>query len=90
VIPPDANAALVAAMEDVLESRVIPSGPWFVSMKPRNSWSSRRASRSPASRGDRFSPWDHEPVLARISRDADVLLGGKPTSALIIDESSFQ
>ena len=35
------------------------------------------------------SPWDHEPVLAQISRDADRLLGGKPTSALIIDESSF-
>src|ERR1700683_3616937 len=35
------------------------------------------------------SPWDHEPVLAQISRDADALLGGKPTSALIIDESSF-
>jgi SRSO17 transposase len=35
------------------------------------------------------SPWEHEPVLAQISRDADRLLGGKPTSALIIDESSF-
>ncbi len=35
------------------------------------------------------SPWDHEPVLAQISRDADALLGGKPLSALIIDESSF-
>jgi len=35
------------------------------------------------------SPWDHEPVLAQISRDADALLGGKPMSALIIDESSF-
>ncbi len=35
------------------------------------------------------SPWDHEPVTARIARDADALLGGKPTSALIIDESSF-
>ena len=35
------------------------------------------------------SPWDHEPVLAQISRDADRLLGGKPDSALIIDESSF-
>jgi SRSO17 transposase len=35
------------------------------------------------------SPWDHEPVLAQIAGDADVLLGGKPTSALIIDESSF-
>ena len=35
------------------------------------------------------SPWDHEPVVAQIGRNADVLLGGKPTSALIIDESSF-
>ncbi len=35
------------------------------------------------------SPWDHEPVLAQLGRDADALLGGKPTSALIIDESSF-
>src|SRR5664279_4533970 len=35
------------------------------------------------------SPWDHEPVLAQLSRDADRLLGGKPTSVLIIDESSF-
>ena len=35
------------------------------------------------------SPWDHEPVLAQISQDADRLLGGKPTSSLIIDESSF-
>jgi SRSO17 transposase len=35
------------------------------------------------------SPWDHEPVVAQISADADHLLGGKPTSCLIIDESSF-
>lgn len=35
------------------------------------------------------SPWDHEPVVARISADADRLLGGKPNSCLIIDESSF-
>ena len=35
------------------------------------------------------SPWDHEPVVAQIGADADRLLGGKPTSALIIDESSF-
>jgi SRSO17 transposase len=35
------------------------------------------------------SPWDHEPVVAQISQDADHLLGGKPTSCLIIDESSF-
>ena len=35
------------------------------------------------------SAWDHKPVLAQIGQDADRLLGGKPTSALIIDESSF-
>jgi SRSO17 transposase len=35
------------------------------------------------------SPWDHEAVVAQIGRDADRLLGGKPTSSLIIDESSF-
>src|SRR4051794_17686292 len=35
------------------------------------------------------APWRHEPVLEQISRDADRLLGGKPGSALIIDESSF-
>jgi SRSO17 transposase len=35
------------------------------------------------------SPWDHAPVVAQISQDADRLLGGKPTSCLIIDESSF-
>lgn len=35
------------------------------------------------------SPWEHEPVVAQISQDADSLLGGKPASALIIDESSF-
>ena len=35
------------------------------------------------------SPWDHEPVVAQIGRDADRLLGGKPSSCLIIDESSF-
>jgi SRSO17 transposase len=35
------------------------------------------------------SPWRHEPVVAQIGQDADRLLGGKPTSGLIIDESSF-
>jgi len=35
------------------------------------------------------SPWDHEPVVAQIAADADRLLGGKPASCLIIDESSF-
>ena len=35
------------------------------------------------------SPWEYEPVPAQISQDADRLLGGKPTSCLIIDESSF-
>src|SRR4051794_8758367 len=35
------------------------------------------------------APWRHEPVVAQIGQDADRLLGGKPTSGLIIDESSF-
>ena len=35
------------------------------------------------------APWRHEPVIAQIGRDADRLLGGKPDSALLIDESSF-
>jgi SRSO17 transposase len=35
------------------------------------------------------SPWDHEPVVAQIGADANRLLGGKPTSCLIVDESSF-
>ncbi len=35
------------------------------------------------------SPWRHEPVIEQVARDADRLLGGKPTSALILDESSF-
>jgi SRSO17 transposase len=35
------------------------------------------------------APWRHEPVIAQIARDADRLLGGKPDSALLIDESSF-
>jgi SRSO17 transposase len=35
------------------------------------------------------SPWDHAPVVAQIGADADHLLGGKPTSSLLIDESSF-
>ena len=35
------------------------------------------------------APWRHEPVIAQIGGDADRLLGGKPHSALIIDESSF-
>jgi SRSO17 transposase len=35
------------------------------------------------------SPWDHNPVLAQLSQDAGRLLGGKPGSSLIIDESSF-
>jgi SRSO17 transposase len=35
------------------------------------------------------SPWHHEPVVAQISQDADRLLGGKPMSSLILDESSF-
>ena len=35
------------------------------------------------------SPWQHEAVVAQIGQDADRLLGGKPESCLIIDESSF-
>jgi SRSO17 transposase len=35
------------------------------------------------------SPWDHQPVLTQIGQDADRLLGGKASSCLIIDESSF-
>jgi SRSO17 transposase len=35
------------------------------------------------------SPWDHEAVVAQVGRDADRLLGGKPDSSLIIDESRF-
>ena len=35
------------------------------------------------------SPWDHKPVVAQIGQDADHLLGGKRSSCLIIDESSF-
>ncbi len=35
------------------------------------------------------SPWDHEPVLAQVARDADLLVGGTPESCLIIDETSF-
>lgn len=36
-----------------------------------------------------YSPWDHKPVLAQIGQDADRLLGGKLSSCLVIDESSF-
>jgi SRSO17 transposase len=35
------------------------------------------------------SPWRHEPVVAQLAQDADRLLGGKPMSSLILDESSF-
>src|SRR3954452_9125346 len=35
------------------------------------------------------APWRDEPGIAQIARDADRLLGGKPGSALIIDESRF-
>lgn len=35
------------------------------------------------------SPWDHQPLLAQIARDADRLLGGKPDSCLIIDETAM-
>jgi len=33
------------------------------------------------------APWRHEPLNAQIGRDADRLLGGKPDSALLLDES---
>lgn len=35
------------------------------------------------------SPWPHDAVVVQIGQDADRLLGGKPSSCLIIDESSF-
>ena len=35
------------------------------------------------------SPWDEDRVLDQISKDADRLLGGTPTSALLLDETSF-
>ena len=35
------------------------------------------------------APWRHEPVVEQIARDADRLLGGKPDSALLLDESRF-
>jgi SRSO17 transposase len=35
------------------------------------------------------SPWEHEPAVAQIGRDADRLLGGKADSCLILDETSF-
>src|SRR4051812_11072627 len=49
----------------------------------------RTAARSRSSNFISNAPWRHEPVIAQIGRDADRLLGGKPDSALIIDESSF-
>jgi SRSO17 transposase len=36
-----------------------------------------------------YSPWDHRPVIDQVALDADILLGGSPDSALIIDESSL-
>ncbi len=35
------------------------------------------------------SPWDERGVLDQVARDADVLLGGMPDSALLIDESGI-
>ena len=35
------------------------------------------------------SPWDEREVLDQVARDADVLLGGTPDSALLIDESGI-
>jgi SRSO17 transposase len=37
----------------------------------------------------KHSPWDHEAVLGRLAGDADRLVGGKPDSFLILDETSF-
>jgi SRSO17 transposase len=35
------------------------------------------------------SPWDHRPVLDKVARDANVLLGGTDDSFLVIDETGF-
>jgi SRSO17 transposase len=35
------------------------------------------------------SPWDHRPVLDRVARDANALLGGTDDSFLLIDETGF-
>ena len=35
------------------------------------------------------SPWDHRPVLDKVARDANVLLGGTDDSFLLIDETGF-
>jgi SRSO17 transposase len=35
------------------------------------------------------SPWDHRPVLDKVARDANALLGGTDDSFLLIDETGF-
>jgi SRSO17 transposase len=35
------------------------------------------------------SPWDHRPVLDKVARDANDLLGGTDDSFLLIDETGF-
>lgn len=35
------------------------------------------------------SPWEHAPLMAQVAHDAARLLGGKPGSALYLDETSF-
>jgi SRSO17 transposase len=35
------------------------------------------------------SPWDHRPVLDKVARDANALLGGSDDSFLLIDETGF-
>jgi SRSO17 transposase len=35
------------------------------------------------------SPWDHRPVLDKVARDANALLGGADDSFLLIDETGF-
>ncbi len=35
------------------------------------------------------SPWDHRAVMRQVAAEADRLLGVKPDSCLLIDESGF-
>ena len=35
------------------------------------------------------SPWQHQPVLDQIAKDANGLIGHQPESCLIVDESAF-
>src|ERR1700679_2049673 len=49
----------------------------------------RAAASSSSSTSSAPRRWDHGPVVAQIARDAADLLGGKPSSGLMIDECSF-